>query len=344
MTVAVLALERHPQRPPAPHVLHVQVAGRWVEVTSVARFGQVVRRFGLRPRSAALLSVDGRVIRKQAYTRPLLLDGVAASASTRLHDGDRITVPIAPDRREPLDRIVVPVIEGLPADPQFTLSRTPGTVVVVRGALTHEIAAARFHAGGAATAPAVPAVALTFDDGPSPQYTPQVLAVLRRFHVPATFFAVGYLAAAYPDLIRAEANAGMEIGNHTYNHPQVPPFDQLPPRLQDDEIALAAADLRRAGVDATTFRPPEGSFSAGVAAAANRLNERVVLWSVDPTDWKPGTTAAAIVRNVLSAVQPGSIVVLHDGGGDRSATVAALPGIITAIRRRGLALVTVDGL
>lgn len=320
------------------------VAGRPVKLRPGTRFAQVVRRFRLRPRSGALLAVNGRVIRKHAYTRPLLLDGMPASPSARLHDRDRITAPVTKDRREPLERLVVPVIDGFPTDPQFTLSRTPGAAVVVRGALSHEIAQTRFRAAGATAAPAVRAVALTFDDGPSPQYTPQVLAVLRRFHVPATFFAVGYLAAAYPHLIQAEAAAGMEIGNHTYNHPEVPPFDELPARLQYDEIALAAADLRRAGVDATTFRPPEGSFSADVAAAAARLDERVVLWSVDPADWQPGTTADTIVRNVLRAVQPGSIVLFHDGGGDRRATVAALPRIITAIRRRGLALVTVDGL
>jgi peptidoglycan-N-acetylglucosamine deacetylase len=83
------------------------------------------------------------------------------------------------------------------------------------------------------------------------------------------------------------------------------------------------------------------SFSPQLVAAAEARGERLVLWSVDPRDWQPGTSPKEIVRNVLSAVRPGSIVILHDGGGDRSATVRALPTIIKAIKRRGLRLVAV---
>jgi len=183
------------------------------------------------------------------------------------------------------------------------------------------------------------AVALTFDDGPSPEYTPRVLGVLRRLRVHATFFVIGYLADEYPELVRAEVRAVMTVGNHSYNHPEVPPFDQLPPRLVDDEIALGAQSLRRAGVSPMLFRPPGGSFSPAVVRAAERHGERIVLWSVDPGDWQPGTTARQIARRVLAAIRPGSIVELHDGGGDRSATVAALPAIVKGIRQRHLRLV-----
>ena len=181
-------------------------------------------------------------------------------------------------------------------------------------------------------------MALTFDDGPSPRYTPRILAVLRRLHVHATFFAIGYLADEHPDLVRDELRAGMTVANHSYNHPQVPPFDRLPPRLLEDEIALGAQSLRRLGGEPMLFRPPGGSFSPGVVHAAEALGERIVLWSVDPRDWQPGATARRIARHVLAALRPGSIVILHDGGGDRSATVAALPAIVKAIRHRGLRL------
>ena len=324
-------------------MLRVDVVGRTVDVRPGTTFGRVAERFALVPRDAPLLAVNGRVLRRHAFTSPLLLDGRPASPSQRLHDGDRITAPPAHARREPLERLVVRVPEGLPTSPEYTLARTAGSVVVLRGRLSRQVLRSAFRADAAAP-PGVPAVALTFDDGPWPAATLQILAILRRYDVPATFFTIGYLAAAYPNLIRAEVAAGMEVGNHTYNHPEVPPFDQLPTRLQDDEIELAAGDLRAAGVDPHLFRPPEGSFSTGVAAAAARARERVVLWSVDPGDWQPGMTASAIVRKVLAAVRPGSIVLLHDGGGDRQATVAALPSIIRGIRRRGLALVTVDGL
>jgi peptidoglycan/xylan/chitin deacetylase (PgdA/CDA1 family) len=183
-------------------------------------------------------------------------------------------------------------------------------------------------------------VALTFDDGPSPEYTPRILAALRRLGVHATFFVIGYLAQAYPALVREEQRLGMVVGNHSYNHPEVPPFGQLPPALMRDEIGLSAKILVGIGVTPQLFRPPGGSFSRLLIRTAASLGERVVLWSVDPTDWTPGISTGQIVRGVLSAVRPGSIVDLHDGGGDRSATLAALPAIVRGIRARGLRLVT----
>jgi peptidoglycan/xylan/chitin deacetylase (PgdA/CDA1 family) len=182
-------------------------------------------------------------------------------------------------------------------------------------------------------------VALTFDDGPWPENTKAILSVLRRFHVHATFFVIGYLAASHPELVALERRDGMAIGNHSYNHPQVPPFGQLPAQLMKDEIALAAQDLARVGVHPHLFRPPGGSYSPALVRTARALGERVVLWSVDPSDWIPGVTPRQIVSRVLSAVRPGSIVVLHDGGGDRSATVRALPAIIKGIRKRHFRLV-----
>jgi peptidoglycan/xylan/chitin deacetylase (PgdA/CDA1 family) len=183
------------------------------------------------------------------------------------------------------------------------------------------------------------AVALTFDDGPSPTDSLRVLKVLRRMHVRATFFVIGYLVDAYPKIVNSEHAAGMAIGNHTYNHPEVPPFDQLPQRLLNAEIELGAQSLSRIGITTTLLRPPAGSYSPVVVRAAEAAGERVVLWSVDPQDWRDGVTAAQIKQRVLSAVQPGSIVDLHDGGGNQSATVAALPGIIKGIRHRHLQLV-----
>src|SRR2546428_838919 len=126
------------------------------------------------------------------------------------------------------------------------------------------------------------------DDGPSPQYTPRIVATLRRLHVHATFFAIGYLADEYPDLIRRELRAGMTVANHSYNHPEVPPFDQLPARLRADEIALGAQSLRRVGAEPKLFRPPGGSFSPAVSRTADRLREQVLLLSGHPRAWPPG--------------------------------------------------------
>ena len=311
-------------RPP----LTVTVAGRRVEVVDGTTLGQAGWRFGLRPRSGNLLDVEGQ----------LLLDGRVASAGIRLRSGDRIGVADGHDRREPLSRQLVQVKDGIPADPQFTLTRAPGTELVIRGALSHKLVSVRFRSSRG-PANVERAVALTFDDGPSLRYTPRILAVLKRLHVHATFFCIGYLADEYPELVRAELRAGMKVGNHSYNHPEVPPFDQLPSRLIDDEIALGARSLLRAGARPMLFRPPGGSFSSAAVRAAEQQGERVVLWSVDPRDWQPGSTAREIAGNVLDAVRPGSIVELHDGGGDRSATLAALPAIVKGIRQRHLRLV-----
>ena len=318
--------------------LTVTVAGRRVQLAEGTTLGRAAALLGLRPRTGDLLDVEGQLLQRGAVAGTLLLDGDPAPAGTRLGSGDRISVVTGRDRREPLSRQVVHVAGGIPADPQFTLARAPGSELVVRGAISHKLVSVRFHPSGG-PARVERAVALTFDDGPSPRYTPRILAVLRRLHVHATFFAIGYLADEHPDLVRDELRAGMTVANHSYNHPQVPPFDRLPPRLLEDEIALGAHSLRRLGGEPMLFRPPGGSFSPGVVHAAEALGERIVLWSVDPRDWQPGATARRIARHVLAALRPGSIVILHDGGGDRSATVAALPAIVKAIRHRGLRLI-----
>src|SRR2546427_11628712 len=131
----------------------------------------------------------------------------------------------------------------------------------------------------------------------------------------------------------------MAVGSHSSNHPEVPPFAQLPPQLLTDEIALGEQVLSRLGAQPRLFRPRGGSSSPALVRAAAALGQRVVLWSVDPADWSPRSSAKEITKRVLSAVRPGSIVILHDGGGDRSATLAALPAIVRGIRHRGLQLV-----
>ncbi len=320
--------------------LTVTVAGRSVAVAEGTTLAEAAARFGLHPGAGDLLDVDGKVLRAGVVPGGLLVDGRVAPAGLRLRNGDRVAAVEGKDRRERLVRRVVRVRGGLPADPQFTVSRTPGEQVIVSGALSHELVSAHFHPSGAARVER--AVALTFDDGPSPRYTPRILATLTRLHVRATFFVIGYLAAAYPQLVRRELRLGMTVGNHSYNHPEVPPFDQLPPPLLRDEIVLGGQVLSRLGARPRLFRPPGGSSSPALVGAAAALGQRIVLWSVDPADWSPGSTAKQITRRVLSAVQPGSIVILHDGGGDRSATLAALPAIIRGIRQRGLHLLTLS--
>jgi peptidoglycan-N-acetylglucosamine deacetylase len=183
-------------------------------------------------------------------------------------------------------------------------------------------------------------VALTFDDGPGP-YTPQILGVLERAHAPATFFAIGEWASRYPQVVRAEARAGFEIGDHTETHPFM---TALPAAAQRAEIVDAAVAIQRAGGPFPhLWRPPYGAFNATTLEILRALKMLVVLWTVDTSDYaRPGVSR--IEYTAISGARPGAIILMHDGGGDRSETVAALPRIIAAIRRHGYRLVTVSQL
>lgn len=172
-------------------------------------------------------------------------------------------------------------------------------------------------------------VALTFDDGPSP-YTPQVLATLRRFHVHATFFLIGEQVKAYPQYVKAEAADRDELGNHTYSHPDMA---QLNGAAQRWQLTETNALIRHAsGIRPHWWRPPYVAVNPSLLRLAAGLSLHTITWSVDPQDWAlPGT--AAIVQRVLSAVKPGSVILLHDGGGNRAETVAALPRILRGLHR-----------
>jgi peptidoglycan/xylan/chitin deacetylase (PgdA/CDA1 family) len=319
--------------------IHVRVRGAEESVTKGSNVGDAEQRFELAPAAGDLLDVEGAVLRPGAYPGDVLLNGRPAAATSKLAEGDSLRVVNGKSRSERTSLSFVPVPAGMPANPQFTLSRTPGRQEFVRGRISGKVVPSAFHPTGPSHTPK--AVALTFDDGPS-VFTPRILAALRRLHARATFFVVGRMAKQYPEYVRRELRAGMEVGSHSYSHPYVPPFDRQPHSTILREIRWGKTVLAGLGDTPSLFRPPGGSFSPYVIEAAGSYGERLVLWSVDPTDWKPGTTSKQIVRRVLGAVHPGSIVILHDGGGDRRATLRALPRIVRGIRQRGLKLVPID--
>jgi len=185
-------------------------------------------------------------------------------------------------------------------------------------------------------------VALTFDDGPSPVYTPQVLAVLAQNNVAATFFLIGQQAAAYPDLVRREAAAGNAVEVHSWSHPDLNWLSpaQIAAQLENTcQVINDALGMH----EVAFFRPPYGDVNNTVLAVARQLGLTAVMWDVDPRDWaRPGISA--IINRVLAQVHNGSIILLHDGGGNRSQTVAALPEIIAALRQKGYTFVTVSRL
>ncbi|HEU0193108.1 MAG TPA: polysaccharide deacetylase family protein [Gaiellales bacterium] len=180
-------------------------------------------------------------------------------------------------------------------------------------------------------------VALSFDDGPS-IYTPQVLSILNHYGAHATFFEVGEEVAAYPGNSRKVIASGDVIGNHTWSHPV------LTTANVGRQVSRAEAEIKRTtGFAPCLLRPPYGDGSPAVISAVRRMGMLTIIWNVDPRDWSlPGTSA--IVQRVLSAVRPGAIVVMHDGGGPRSETVQALQTIVPTLLARGYRLVTVPRL
>ncbi|MFG1756145.1 polysaccharide deacetylase family protein [Micromonospora echinofusca] len=176
-------------------------------------------------------------------------------------------------------------------------------------------------------------VALTFDDGPDPQYTPQVLALLREHQVRATFCVVGENAQRHPDLIRAIAADGHTLCNHSWNH-DVTLGRRSPAAIRTD--LLRTSDVIRAAVpDAPIayYRQPGGAWTGQLVSVAQELGMTPLHWTVDPSDWAaPG--AGRIAATVVAGVVPGSVVLLHDAGGDRQGTVDALHRILPELTSR----------
>jgi peptidoglycan/xylan/chitin deacetylase (PgdA/CDA1 family) len=183
-------------------------------------------------------------------------------------------------------------------------------------------------------------IALTFDDGPGP-YTPQVLDVLERERVPATFFVVGVELRYFSASTVREIRDGFVIGDHTETHPMLAHLSAHDQREQLFEQAARIELL--GGPRPTLFRPPYGSFNQTTFGLLHQMHMLMVLWSVDTDDYEaPGVEV--IVHRALEGAAPGAIILMHDAGGDRAQTIAALPTIISALRRRGYELVSLPQL
>jgi len=191
-----------------------------------------------------------------------------------------------------------------------------------------------------------PVIALTFDDGPS-SYTAQVLDILARYQVKATFFVIGRNVEQYPDLARRIVAEGHAIGNHTYSHPLWAAMETS--RHVERELDRAATAIQAAtGIVPTLFRPPHGWRSPWMIRLARSKGYEVVTWSVSPDDWQR-PPSQVIVERVLRQARPGAIILLHDGletkvGPPVQNTVAALPTIIEELQARGYRFVTIPEL
>ena len=184
-----------------------------------------------------------------------------------------------------------------------------------------------------------PRVALTFDDGPHPEWTPQVLDVLARHDALATFCVVGEQIPGNEDVLRRIHAEGHRLCNHTAGHDYGLPA--RPPTQIRDEIASVSDQISRVVPEAevVVFRAPGGRFTTDVVDVAADLGMTSWAWSIDPMDWRT-TETSVIVTSVLDAVAPDAVILLHDGGGDRSATVAAVAELVPVLASVGYEFVT----
>ena len=245
---------------------------------------------------------------------------LAAAGAIALWPGAGAPRPVrqvAPTRRMP--------VRPLPAPPS-SLARLRAALPPTAGVLHGD--------------PSQPMVALTFDDGPSGR-TPAILRVLARHHAHATFFVVGRSTRGMEPVLRHIAASGNELADHTYSHADLLSL-HTPGRTRQLRWTRTLVE-RATGVRPRFFRPPYGATGPAVNRLGRSLGLVPVLWSVDSRDWQePGTKA--IVRRVLAQLEPGSIVLLHDGGGDRHETLRALPAILRALARMHLQPVTLSRL
>ncbi|NSW81931.1 MAG: polysaccharide deacetylase family protein [Syntrophothermus sp.] len=184
-------------------------------------------------------------------------------------------------------------------------------------------------------------VALTFDDGPDPRYTPQVLDILKQHRVHATFFVVGESVQRHPDIVKRELQEGHEIENHSYTHPDLGKKNAAE-ILKELETTQKVIEIT-AGRAPRYFRPPRGLFNTQVVEIAQRLGMKTVLWDIgvehrafrDPRD---------MAYRVVGKAHPGIIILAHDGRLDRSLTVKALPILINEYQKMGYRFVTLTEL
>nr|WP_246246212.1 polysaccharide deacetylase family protein [Paenibacillus lemnae] len=195
-----------------------------------------------------------------------------------------------------------------------------------------------------AKGPANRQIALTFDDVPDPRFTPQVLDILKKENVKATFFVVGSRAKKHPSLVKRMKFEGHTIGNHSYNHAQ---FGLLSlPEFQSQIKKTNMIIQKITGETPTLIRPPYGDITEEQLLWARKHQYKVVNWNVDSLDWK-GLNKEQIKENILSAAGPGAIVLQHAGGGkgsDLSGTLQALPEVIHDLRSKGYSFVTLPEL
>lgn len=183
-------------------------------------------------------------------------------------------------------------------------------------------------------------IALTFDDGPHPRITREIISILKEYGVTATFFVIGQNADNYPETMKLLAESGYEIGNHTYSHKNLKKMSEAE---VNEEFRKCSETLLRFGVEPKLMRPPEGFFSDEVIKVSRGMEYDIILWSIDTRDWAH-TPADSIVKNVIENASGGDIILMHDYLSGYGGTCEALRVIIPKLKSEGFEFVTVSEL
>lgn len=304
--------------------------------------------------SGDLVSVKGEVLEPGGGESPVVLrNGVPVAASDRLYGGDVVTSAPGTNSVESIVTTIAPVAyktvyEGEGSLSELVTEGVEGRVRIRQGLISgaevsREVISEPINAvvKRMRPAPGAKMVALTFDDGPWPVYTEQILDVLADHDAKATFFMLGVRVKRKPDVAARVAREGHLVANHSLSHRS---FATSSAKEVKRQIAGGRKVIKNAtGVDTPWLRPPYGAMDGAAWKIAKREHARVVRWSVDSEDWKkPGPKK--IATRVVKRVKPGSVVLFHDGGGDRAQTVAALPRILKQLKAKGYVFVTVEEL
>jgi peptidoglycan/xylan/chitin deacetylase (PgdA/CDA1 family) len=321
---------------PLPVRVTGTVNGRPVSVGQPATVAGFLREAGIEPRDGRLLSVVHREVLDPAIDPAVVTrNGEPTEFDANVRDGDVIRTEDGHDRVE--DTVTTTEAVPFPGLPEVeTVAWRPGVdglARVVAGEVSgEEVSRETITAPLPAEPVPGPVVTLSFDDGPHPEWTRRILRILRRRNVNAVFCVVGDMIDAHPEIVERAHEDGHRLCDHTVSHPDLEGTSR---DLREAEIGTVADRVEElTGERPAFFRSPYGVWTDPVIRTAHRHELRLLGWDVDTEDFQ-GPPATVLVQQVVDQVQPGSVILLHDGGGDRQATVDALPYLITALRRAG---------
>lgn len=327
----------------------VQINGAVLSLPARTMVSQLQPLSALLARPGSVLDITGDVIQLGAGTEPQRqLDGGPVSATSTLAEGDSLLIRQGEHMLEGIRRVAQTIpyqyeVKGKGSIVSLAQAGAPGKRELFKGVASNKEAAVFVlrQAQNAvlqksnARAPGQKLVALTFDDGPG-AYTQAVLDALATRHVPATFFVLGSAAAANKSMIEKMRAAGHEIENHSWNHPDLTTLSEEQVRSQLKRTAEVIGSSRY-------LRPPYGSSNDALKKLAAGLDLRLVFWTVDTLDWKH-QDVNWILNKVKAGAKPGAIILMHDGGGNRKQTAAAIPLVVDWLFSQGYSITTVKQL